>query len=132
MKLENPCDVCGRRETHSENCPHKFSYPTLGRKDDAGKNRWDLVPFRAFKQVVRVLTAGATKYSDNNWQKVPNPRKRYIAAAFRHITARIGGELNDPEDNLPHLAHAVCCLLFLLAFDEGFDADPDHQEQDPL
>ena len=29
-----------------------------------------------------------------------------------------GGEQLDPESKLPHLAHAVCCLLFILWFEE--------------
>jgi hypothetical protein len=28
------------------------------------------------------------------------------------------GAKADPESGLPHLAHAVCCVLFLLWFDE--------------
>jgi hypothetical protein len=87
-----------------------------GVKYDGDKTRWDLLPWREIGQVAQILTMGARKYEDNNWQKV-RPVSRYIAAAFRHITAWIGGEKLDPETGVNHLAHAVCCLLFLLWHD---------------
>lgn len=88
-----------------------------GRKDDAGKDRWSLLPVKAIKAVVRVLTYGAEKYDDENWRKVPDGRRRYYDAALRHIVAWWDGEQNDPESNLPHLAHAACCIIFLMEFD---------------
>jgi hypothetical protein len=90
----------------------------LGRKDDQGKARWDLLPFGPVQRVVDVLTYGATKYSPDNWQHVANPRSRYLSAALRHISSYHGGEAIDPESGHHHLAHAVCCLLFLLWFEK--------------
>lgn len=88
-----------------------------GRKDDNGKDRWDLLPLAATQDVVKVLTYGAAKYSAENWRAVPDAYNRYYAAAMRHISAwRLGYEI-DPESGLPHLAHATCCLLFLATFD---------------
>ncbi len=129
--MNERCEVCGRKEYHSPACPVRLTETptTVGRKDDQGKARWSLVPRLAMKQVVQVLMVGANRYGDHNWRQVENPRKRYYDAATRHITARFNGEMNDPDDNLPHLAHAVCCLLFLLAFDEGFDTDPDEKRE---
>lgn len=88
-----------------------------GRKDDAGKPRWGLLPWRALGSVVDVLTYGAKKYAPHNWQKVPEARERYEDALERHLVAWRLGENVDPESGLPHLAHAACCLLFLLAFE---------------
>lgn len=88
-----------------------------GRKDDSGKARWDLLPWGPVGDIVAVLTYGARKYADDNWQIVPDPRRRYFAAAMRRLTAWYSGERRDPESGLPHLAHAGCCLLFLLWFD---------------
>ena len=88
-----------------------------GEKKDAGKPRWDLLPFGPVSEVVDVLTFGAAKYAPDNWQKVPDARARYFAAALRHLTAWWNGERADPETGLSHLAHASCCLLFLLWFD---------------
>lgn len=85
-----------------------------GRKDDLEKLRYDLVPVVAEEQVVRVLTYGAKKYAPDNWRVVPEPERRYLAAARRHLAAWQRGELVDPESGERHLAHATCCLLFLL------------------
>jgi tRNA-dihydrouridine synthase len=88
-----------------------------GVKFDQDKPQWTLVPFKALDEVVKVLTIGARKYAPDNWKKVPNARQRYIDAAFRHMSAYAAGEKLDAETGKNHLAHAVCCLLFLLAFD---------------
>jgi hypothetical protein len=90
-----------------------------GVKYDNGKPQWSLLPFKALSQVVEVLTYGAKKYAPDNWKKVPDARRRYIDAGFRHFTAYASGETHDPETGKHHLAHAVCCLLYLIAFDLG-------------
>ena len=89
-----------------------------GVKYDNDKPQWSLMPWTALKEVVDVLTYGAKKYAPDNWKKVPNARQRYIDAGFRHFTAYAGGEKNDSETGISHLAHAMCCMLFLLAFDK--------------
>lgn len=86
-----------------------------GRKDDAGKAPWHLIPWEALRDVALVLDFGAKKYGEDNWRKVPDARKRYFAAAHRHLVTWWLGETHDPETGLPHLAHAACCVLFLLA-----------------
>jgi len=88
--------------------------PLVGRKDDTGKLEFSLLPWAATQQVVKVLMYGAKKYAPDNWRHVPNPQKRYFDAAMRHLIAWHGGEVNDPESGHPHLAHAACCLLFIL------------------
>jgi hypothetical protein len=85
----------------------------VGRKFDGDKIRWDLLPWREVEQVVRVLMYGAGKYEDNNWQNV-KPPVRYSAATFRHLVAWCQEEKNDKETGESHLAHAICCLLFLM------------------
>ena len=39
-------------------------------------------------------------------------------ACHRHLQAWWSGERLDKESGLPHLAHAVCCLLFLMWGDD--------------
>lgn len=85
-----------------------------GEKFDTDKDRWDLLPWEAVRQIVLVLTYGAKKYDDNNWQLVDNKGNRYFAALLRHVIAWRSGEKNDSESGLSHLAHAACCILFLL------------------
>ena len=75
---------------------------------------WHLLPWVATSLVVKVLTYGAKKYAPENWRKVQDPQDRYFAAAMRHLVARRDGQKLDPESGLPHLAHAACCILFML------------------
>ena len=88
---------------------------TEGRKDDQDKRRWDLVPVEAMEQVVDVLTYGAKKYEDRNWEKGIT-WGRVFAATMRHLWSYWRGEQNDPESELSHLAHAGCNVLFLLHY----------------
>lgn len=85
-----------------------------GRKDDAGKCRPSLLPMAALFEVLAVLEYGAAKYEAEGWRNVPNAEPRYLNAAMRHLMLRLAGEKLDRESGLPHLAHAACCLLFVL------------------
>ncbi len=91
-------------------------------KHDAEKPRWDLLPLEGVADVVDVLTFGARKYAPDNWRTVPEWRRRYYAAAMRHLVAWQRGERTDTESGLPHLAHAMCCLLFLAALEREADS----------
>ena len=62
---------------------------------------------------VEVLTFGADKYGDRNWEEGISEDRLY-AACQRHLLAHREGELLDPESGLPHLYHAFCCLGMLL------------------
>lgn len=88
-----------------------------GKKNDVGKRRYSLLPREAHNAVVDVLEFGAKKYAPGNWRNVPELHDRYYDAALRHIDAYRGGETIDPESELPHLAHALCCLYFILGHD---------------
>jgi DNA-directed RNA polymerase subunit RPC12/RpoP len=88
------------------------------KKHDKGKLMWDLLPWKQVEKIVDILTFGASKYGPNQWQTVEDGKDRYFAAMMRHITAWWGGERNDPESGKHHLAHAGCCLLFLMWLDD--------------
>jgi len=90
---------------------------TGGRKFDGGKLEYGLLPPYALKATVDVLTLGAQKYERDNWKKVPDSKRRYFDAMQRHIWAWKEGEQNDPETGKNHLAHAMCCAMFLLERD---------------
>ena len=93
--------------------------PTLGRKFDDDKLKWELVPFKEFSDVVHILTTGAKKYASDNWKYVKDGQNRYFSAVMRHIIAYRTGEKLDPESGKSHLAHAICSLLFLMWFDNN-------------
>jgi len=95
----------------------------MGRKFDEGKPRWGLLPWKPVEEIVKVLTLGSLKYEDHNWQRVPNASNRYFDAMHRHIAAWKLGEKKDPETGLSHLAHAGCCLLFLMWFENKEQKD---------
>jgi hypothetical protein len=90
---------------------------TEGRKDDQGKLQWSLLPVKPVEAVLRVLMFGAKKYTPGNWMRVENAEERYFDAALRHLMAWRAGEKRDPESGQPHLAHAGCCILFMLWFE---------------
>jgi hypothetical protein len=88
-------------------------------KFDKGKLRYDLIPSVTLKNFAAVLTYGAEKYKPNGWQQIDEPIPRYTAAAMRHFEAWRSGEHSDPESGLPHLAHCLANIAFLLEFEEN-------------
>ena len=86
-----------------------------GVKLDTGKPRMELLSGPAIAAVADVLTFGAAKYEDHNWRHGMR-WCRPVGAALRHIFAFLGGETADPESRLPHLAHAMCDLMFALHY----------------
>lgn len=93
----------------------KYAEPVqIGTKHDHGKPILGAVPPHAELAVGRVLTFGAEKYARGNWDKVEDHENRYMDAALRHLNAHRRGELADSESGESHLAHAACCILFML------------------
>lgn len=78
----------------------------------AGKPRMDLLPPLPLEGVAAVLAHGAKKYADWNWLK-GTAWSEYIGSAMRHINKFRAGEDIDNESGLPHIDHAICCLMFL-------------------
>ena len=75
-------------------------------------------------QNVRLWRVWGKQYGVDNWQQVDNAKERYFNACHRHLQAwRCWGRL-DSESGLPHLAHAVCCLLILMWGDGAENAKP--------
>jgi hypothetical protein len=96
---------------------------TGGRKFDGGKLQYGLLPPLALKATVDILTFGAEKYEPDNWKYVPDSKRRYFDAMQRHMWAWKEGEANDPESGKHHLAHAMCCLMFLYEHDVKYSPD---------
>jgi hypothetical protein len=86
-----------------------------GVKYDADKDPWHLLPTDAIREVVKVLAFGANKYAARNWEN-GMAFSRCYSASLRHLTAWWEGEDKDPETGISHLAHAMCCIMFLLAY----------------
>jgi hypothetical protein len=86
-------------------------------KFDDGKLPLHLLSTEAMNQTAAVLAFGAEKYAAHNWRK-GFVWSRPLSATMRHITAFNAGEDKDPESGLSHLAHAACCIMFLLEFEK--------------
>ena len=84
-----------------------------GMKYDDGKYPMHLLDRHALEQVASVLAHGAAKYAPENWRG-GIAYSRLIAATLRHMMAVSDGEDYDQESQLPHAAHAMCSLMFLL------------------
>jgi hypothetical protein len=93
-------------------------------KFDGGKPPLGLIPRSALVAEAQVLGFGAEKYGKNNWRG-GMAWTRLSDAALRHLTAWIEGEDTDPETGLSHLAHARCCLAFLIEYQEKGLGDDD-------
>lgn len=92
-----------------------------GKKFDQDKPRWELLPYDAVEGAVKVLTFGAKKYDARNWEK-GIAYSRVFGAVMRHLWKWWQGQALDEETGFSHLDHALCELLFLVAFEKrGFN-----------
>jgi hypothetical protein len=96
-------------------------FPVVGVKHDSEKDPWQLVPWDALREVVKVLGFGAKRYGDANWQHVRPAGDRYFAATIRHLVAWRGGQRLADDSGLPHLALAATSILFLIWFELNKD-----------
>lgn len=108
-----------------------------GVKHDDAKARLDLIPPEALFALGEILTYGARKYTDRNWEKGMR-WGRVFAAATRHLWAWWGGRgpttqsflfgSLDDETKRSHLWHALCCVVFLVVYEERrIGSDDRHQ-----
>lgn len=98
-----------------------------GRKNDQEKVRIELFPAEALFAISQVLTFGAKKYDDRNWEKGMS-WSRIFGAAMRHAWAWWAGRNPtshnfafgdlDPETKMSHLWHLGCCVVFLITYEE--------------
>ena len=102
-------------------------YDKEGRKDDTDKTRIDLFPPEAIFAISEILTFGAKKYEDRNWEKGMK-WGRMFGATMRHLWSWWGGKGPttknfvfgdlDSETGYSHLWHAGCCIVFLITYEE--------------
>ena len=81
-----------------------------GSKYDGDKAQYGLLPPDSLKAVAEVMTAGAKKYSANNWCGLEI--SRVLDALERHINAFKSGEDYADDSKQHHLAHAMAnCMM---------------------
>lgn len=85
-------------------------------KKDDGKPPLGLISRIALEEEAKVMAFGAAKYGTHCWRKGMD-FSRLGDAALRHVFAFMDGEDKDAETGLSHLAHARCCLAFLLEYE---------------
>ena len=87
-------------------------------KHDQDKPRIDLIPPQAIIDIAEVLTYGAGKYDSHNWRDNGGlDYSRLYAAAQRHLLSFWDGQSLDEETGMSHLAHAACCIVFLMSYE---------------
>ncbi|MFW6242711.1 MAG: dATP/dGTP diphosphohydrolase domain-containing protein [bacterium] len=86
-----------------------------GYRFNQNKQRYELVHPKAHSDFVDVLTMGAEKYEDRNWENGMSWTS-VLASLKRHIAAFENGEDYDQESGKLHIAHAACNVHFLNAY----------------
>lgn len=99
---------------------------TTGMKFDCDKVRMDLLDVSAINQLAAVLTFGSKKYAAHNWRGGIST-SRLLAALLRHVFNYLGGQDNDEESGLSHIAHAMCCCMFILGLQHRPELDDRHK-----
>jgi hypothetical protein len=87
----------------------------LGTRKNSGKLRLDLIPQTAIRSLGEVLTMGADKYDDRNWENGLSWTAT-IASLDRHLSAFKNREDFDEESGLLHIEHALANVMFLNHF----------------
>jgi len=90
--------------------------PGEAKKFDTGKPPLSLISRTALEEEAKVMAYGVAKYGTHNWRQGMD-FSRLVDTGLRHLYAFADGEDKDPETGLSHLAHARCCLAFLLEYE---------------
>lgn len=104
---------------------------TVAVKYDAGKAPLSFLHPAALTEIAKVMEFGAKKYARNNWLKGMG-WLRVTDACLRHVFAWAWGEDKDPESDLSHLAHAGCCIMFLLTYEREHRGTDDREVPAPV
>ena len=70
------------------------------------------------------MLEGASKYGRHNYRAVGVRGSVYYDATMRHMDAWWKGEHQDGETGQSHLAHAMCCLMFLQWLENNPEKNP--------
>lgn len=88
-----------------------------GTKNDQDKVQMELLSACALEEMAEVMTYGRKKYEAHNWRKGMK-WSRVLGALLRHTFAYLRGENKDPETGRSHMAHAGCCVMFLIEYEK--------------
>lgn len=109
-----------------------------GFKQDENKVKLELIPPEAIFALGEILTFGNTKYPLRNWEYGMS-WGRCFGAAMRHLWAWWGGQQPtsqsflfkdiDDETKKSHLWHALCCVVFLVVYEERQIGQDDRWKQ---
>lgn len=87
------------------------------RDSQAGKGRFDLIPFLPIERLAQHFENGAAKYDDDNWKK-GQPLKQYVNSAMRHLY-KISEGMTD-EDHAAAVMWNMAALIWTKdAIDRG-------------
>lgn len=78
------------------------------------KPRLSLVPPAGLVYAALAMANGADKYGPYNWRSKKVQTMIYLEAAMRHILSFQDGEENAKDSGIPHLGHAIACLLIII------------------
>lgn len=81
----------------------------VGKKNDNGKPRLDLIPSEFLIETAKALTYGGNLYGEHNFRKGID-YSRLLSAAKRHIELELAGLEKDKDSGHSHLSHAAASL----------------------
>lgn len=108
-------DICGTCGKPTKECQCLSN--GVGKKNDGEKLDWAHFLWDEAEQIMDILQFGAKKYAWGNFAYVPNGKDRYFSALIRHLKEWKSGTTIDKESNKSTLAHAACCIMFLMYLD---------------
>lgn len=87
-----------------------------GLRYNEGKNKVELIPPEWPWALGMVLTRGAIKYADRNWERGMS-WAYMVGSILRHLLKFMCGERYDKESGNHHMAHAAWNCLGLMSYD---------------
>ena len=99
-------------------------FATTGLRHDVGKIRLDLIPPEWVMNLGSVLTAGANKYADRNWE-LGMAWSKVWGPLLRHAFKWLLGEQYDKETGCHHMAHVAWNALALMSYQTRGLGTPD-------
>lgn len=93
----------------------KDEVPTRGLRYNKGKRRYDLLPPDAMAMLADLLTKGAEKYAERNWE-LGMPYSDALGSLERHLQDWKASINNDDESGMNHMVHVMCNAMFLLTW----------------